>query len=170
MYRLLVRVHWYSSLPAEKNLFAKAIFTQKTKNNKLVFVDQFVELMMREMWLGKIWAEREFDQKEKNYDVLWLLQSLQQLTSGINDTRNRYYSLYHTIKDFYKICHFCITLLKSTVSPPFLMYGILSNSGIKSHIASGCLYFLVACTIIWVLLIKINSTTRSFKRVKRIQL
>lgn len=48
-------VHWYCCSPAEKILFAKAIFTRKTKNNKSVFVDRFVEFMMRDfrMWLGK---------------------------------------------------------------------------------------------------------------------
>ena len=48
-------------------------------------------------------AETDYLTKESSYDVIWLLNALQRLTSGITDTNNRYYSIYHATKDFYKI-------------------------------------------------------------------
>ena len=48
-------VDWFCASDCDKIIFAKAIFTRKTKNGAKVFSDRFVEWMMRDlrMWLGK---------------------------------------------------------------------------------------------------------------------
>ncbi|GFH61249.1 gag-pol polyprotein [Chaetoceros tenuissimus] len=85
---------------AEIKMFVQKTSELRTNMAKLwsIIKDQCSHSLQEELR-----AEKDFDQKEKDYDVLWLLQTLQQITSGINDTSNCYYSLYHTIKDFYKI-------------------------------------------------------------------
>lgn len=85
---------------AEIKLFVQKTNELRTNMAKLwsIIKDQCSHSLQEELR-----AEKDFLQKEKDYDVLWLLHTLQHLTSGINDTSNRYYSMYHIIKDFYKI-------------------------------------------------------------------
>ena len=77
---------------AEIKMFVQKTNELRTNMAKLwsIIKDQCSHSLQEELR-----AEKDYDQKEKDYDVLWLLQTLQQLTSGINDTSNRYYSLYH---------------------------------------------------------------------------
>jgi hypothetical protein len=48
-------VEWFCSSDAEKIIYAKAIFTRKTKNGSNIFTDRYFEWMVKDlrMWLGK---------------------------------------------------------------------------------------------------------------------
>ncbi len=48
-------VDWFCSSDAEKIIYAKAIFTRKTKNGANVFTDRYFEWMVKDLrlWLGK---------------------------------------------------------------------------------------------------------------------
>lgn len=44
-----------------------------------------------------------YDAKAAAYDSIWLLQTLQKVTAGVNNTSNSFYTLFHSLKDLYLI-------------------------------------------------------------------
>ena len=46
-------------------------------------------------------GEPDYTSKSSNFDSVWLLQTLQKITAGVNKTTNKYYSVFKATKSFY---------------------------------------------------------------------
>jgi len=49
----------------------------------------------------EVHGEPDYMSKSSTFDSIWLLQSLQKITAGVNKTTNKYYSAFKATKKFY---------------------------------------------------------------------
>ena len=49
----------------------------------------------------EVHGEPDYASKYTDFDSVWLLQTLQKITAGVNKTTNKYYSVFKATKKFY---------------------------------------------------------------------